>query len=340
MRESVNLLGLLVTGLLVAAALLPTNLAAQSLPEVITSVEPKMVKIYGAGGLARLEAYQSGFLISGEGHILTVWSYVLDSDVITTVLSDGRRLDAQLVGMDPKLEIAVLKIDATELPHFVLDEAASLTSGDRVLAFSNLYGVAAGDEPSSVLHGSVSALAPLSARRGVAAAAYRGPVYVLDAMTNNPGAGGGALTDRSGRIAGILGKEMKSSLSSTWINYAIPTSELTESVLDLMAGRARPVVRDEGAPKPKEPHTLAALGVSLVPDFLDKTPPFVEAVKLGSPAAKAGVRPDDLVLFINGTLVSSCKLLTEEVSYIDRLDMVVLTLQRGDELLEVTLTSE
>lgn len=332
---------LAIAAIAISISLVGTRVASAqgALPEVIDSAQPKMVKIYGAGGLARLEAYQSGFLISGEGHVLTVWSYVLDSDVVTAVLADGRRFDAQLVGMDPRLEIAVLKLDASDLPHFSLDESVSLAPGDRVLAFSNLYGVAAGDEPASVLHGSVSAVAPLAARRGVSAAAYRGPVYVLDAMTNNPGAGGGALTDRSGKLAGILGKELKSSLSSTWINYSIPSAELTSSVLDLIAGRARPTARDEETPKPKDAHTLDALGVTLVPDFLDKTPPFIESVKPGSPAAKAGVQPDDLVLFVNGVLVGSCKMMTEEMSYIDRLDMVTLTLQRGQELVEVSLAA-
>ena len=54
--------------------------ADDTLPDVIDSVQPKMVKIYGSGGIRGLEAYQSGFLISPEGHVLTVWSYVLDSE--------------------------------------------------------------------------------------------------------------------------------------------------------------------------------------------------------------------------------------------------------------------
>ena len=59
---------------------------------ISAGVQPKMVKVYGAGGLRGLEGYQSGFLISDQGHILTVWSYVLDTDYITVTLDDGRKL--------------------------------------------------------------------------------------------------------------------------------------------------------------------------------------------------------------------------------------------------------
>jgi S1-C subfamily serine protease len=166
---------LLTTLLLVAPALARGQ---TSFAEVVGQTQPKIVKIFGAGGLRALEAYQSGFLISGEGHILTVWSYVLDSEGVTVYLSDGRKLTAEVVGMDPRTEIAVLKIDAENLPHFNLDEAVPLDGGARVLAFSNLYGVALGNEPASVLHGVVAAKTDLAARRGAFETNYRGQAYI------------------------------------------------------------------------------------------------------------------------------------------------------------------
>ena len=86
--------------------------------------------------------------------------------------------------------------------------------GDRALAFSNLYGIASGSEQASLLQGFVSAVAPLAARRGVYQTPYQGKVYVVDAMINNAGAAGGALTDRAGNLAGMLGKELRSSLTN------------------------------------------------------------------------------------------------------------------------------
>jgi S1-C subfamily serine protease len=306
--------------------------------DVIETVQPKMAKIYGSGGLQGLEAYQSGFLISADGHVLTAWSYVLDSqEYITVVLDDGTRYGAKLLNHDPRLDIAILKIEATSLPFFNLNEAVALRPGDRVLALSNLFGIAVGDEAASVLHGNVSAVSQLAARRGAFQSIYRGPVYVLDAMTNNPGAAGGVLTDRQGRLAGMLGKELRNTLDNTWLNFAIPIAQLTSSIEDMLAGRNPPRRTDETAKKPANAHTLASLGLVLVPDVLSKTPPFVDQLLPNSPAESAGLRPDDLILFVNDRMVSSCKELAEELSFIDHIDPVRLTVQRGQELIDVEL---
>lgn len=322
---------------IVVSLLVASSAAAQSsFSDTIAGVQPKLAKIHGAGGLQGLEAYQTGTLISATGHVLTAWSYVLDTESVAVTLADGRRFPATLVGLDPKLEIAVLKIEAENLPHFELAEAVEAEPGARVLAFSNLYGVAAGDEQVSVLKGIVAGKSNLAARRGSFETPYRGSVYVLDAVTNNPGAAGGALTDRQGRLIGILGKELKNSADNTWLNYALPAKDLAASVDDILAGRMT-ARRDETAKRPAEHYTPAVLGLALVPDILVKTPPFIDRVVPGSPAAEAGLRPDDLVLFVEGRIVPSCKALVEELSYIDRLDEVHLTVQRGQDLVEVTL---
>jgi serine protease Do len=323
--------------LVMAWASLPAPvLAVESYSTVITTVQPKIVKLFGAGGLGGLEHYQTGFLVSADGHVLTVWSYVLDADSVSVVLDDGRRMQGELVGADPRLELAVLKIDAQDLPHFSLAEAVKLRAGDRVLAFGNLFGVAAGDEAASVLHGQVAATTSLAARRGAFATPYRGNVYVVDAMTNNPGAAGGALTDRHGRLAGLVGKELRNSQDNTWLNYAIPVSELAGAVDDILAGKSRPREADT-ARRPLEPATWAQLGILLVPDVVARTPPYIDRVIPGSPAAKADLRPDDLILFINGRVASSIRALNDELSLTDRIDEVRLVVQRGQDVLEVSL---
>ena len=329
-----------IAALALVLALRPLAAAEPSFADVVARVQPKLVKIVGAGGLQGLEAYQSGFLISAEGHVLTTWSYVLDteSDTVTVTLDDGRRFDGKVIGSDPRLEIALLKIDAKELSFFDLKQPVELEPGSRVLAFSNLFGVATGNEPASVQHGIVSAKTPLAARRGAFATTFRGSAYVLDAMTNNPGAAGGALTDRRGQIAGLLGKELKNSQNNTWLNFAVPIVELSAAVDDILAGKVRPrSAADTAIKKPKEPLSLAPLGIVLVPDVLPKTPPFIDRVAPNSVAQRAGLRPDDLVLLVNDHVVGSCKILVDELTFIDRLDSVRLTVQRGQELIEVTL---
>ena len=340
-RRGVPMANALVLMLLVAVgqwlAAAPAARATESLARVAADIGPKMVKIYGAGGFRRLEAYQTGMLISAEGHILTVWSYVLDTDQVKVVLDDGQRFDARLLGADPHLEVAVLKIEAEGLPYFDLAQATEAEVGTAVLAASNLFGIATGNEPVSVLHGYVAARTHLQARRGVFETPYRGEVYVLDAMTNNPGAAGGALTDAEGRLIGMLGKELRNAQNNTWLNYAIPISQLRSVVEEIQSGQfeSRPERADR--PRPERPLDLTALGIRLVPNVVERTPPFVDEVLAGSAAEAAGLRPDDLILFVGERLVQSCRDVVGELSWLDRQEEVALTVLRDGELVEMKL---
>jgi serine protease Do len=311
---------------------------AASFTRVAREVQPKVVKLYGAGGLRGLEAYQSGLLISDEGHVLTVLSYVLDADEVTVVLDDGRRFYARHVDADPFTEIAVLKFDPGDepLPYFKLAEAATAQPGARVLAFSNLFGIATGDEPVSVLHGIVSAVAALDARRGAFATNFRGDVYIVDATANNPGAAGGALTDSQGQLLGMLGKELRSNLTGTWLNYAVPVSAFAPAVEDILAGRFTPPDLDK-IDQPEHPLSLAALGIVLVPDVVTRTPPYIDRVVPGSPAARASLRPDDLVVMIDGHVAASCREASQLVGRYEEDTAVRIGILRGEEFLELTL---
>ena len=88
--------------LLAAASATAATPGEPSARDVIDQAQAKMVKIYGAGGFRSLEGYQSGMLISAQGHILTVLSHVLDTDYISVTLCDGRRFEAKLLGADPR----------------------------------------------------------------------------------------------------------------------------------------------------------------------------------------------------------------------------------------------
>lgn len=303
---------------------------------VADAVQPKLVKVYGAGGVRGLEAYQSGFLISGEGLILTAWSYVLDSDPIIVLLHDGQRMEAQLVGADPQREIAVLKIEASGLDSFDLNQAVELAVGAPVLAFSNLYGVATGDEPLSIQHGIVAAVTPLAARKGTFQSPFQGRVLMLDAVTNNAGAAGGALTDGQGRLAGLLGKELRDNLSGIWLNYAIPIDELRESVQRISQGKSPPAGDDTTERElPPHPWTTQTLGIRLIPDVLPVTPPYIEAVTARSPAAKAPLQPDDLITFVEDRLIRSQREFLQELKQIPEHEPFSLTVQRKQELVVI-----
>jgi S1-C subfamily serine protease len=324
--------------LLLAPSLLAANAAAQEedLATIVAKTQPKVVKIYGAGGLRGLEAFQTGALVSSQGHILTVWSYVLDAEDLNVILLDGRKFKAELISADPKFDAALLKIEGEEFPAFNLQTSVKPQSGDRALSFINLYGIAVGNEAVSVVKSRVASIGPLSTRRGGGLVNYDGDVLYFDAVTSNPGAQGGPVIDRRGNFIGMIGKETRNSTDGTWANYAIPTSALVQVVDDLMAGKPRP--RETVEKKlPKNPFDLEAAGIVLAPNVVARTPPFVDRVIPNSSAAKAGVMADDLILFVNGQLSSSRKAVESEMLKIDRRDRVKLTLQRVGKLLEVEL---
>jgi len=320
-----------------ALILLATNLCrGESTTEAIDAVQPKLVKIFGAGGFKNLQSYGTGMIISPDGHIATVWSHVLDADVTAIVLNDGRKFYGKVVAAQPDFDLAVLKIDAENLPYFDLNKIGTPGTGTRVLGLSNMFKVATGDEPVSVLHGVIASKTKLTARRGRFEVPYRGPVYIVDAITNNPGAAGGALITTDGQLIGMIGRELRNSDSNTWINYAIPLSELREPIEAIIEGRLvereKPIA--EGADTGYVPLDF---GIVLVPDVVYRTPAFVDRVVPGSKVAEFDLQPDDLIVFVNDQLVHSIRTLQEEMSKLQAEDDLTLVVRRGKELITIQM---
>ena len=324
--------------------LLTSPASAQTTRDTIAAVQPKVVKIFGAGGIKGLAAHGTGFFVSKEGHIATIWSHVLDADVVSVVLSDGRRFTAKVLGAEPQLALAVLKLnnaDGLEFPFFQPDEAISTGTGTRVLGFSNMFNVAAGDEPVSVVHGVIAAKTTIEARRGVFDSPYSGPVFVVDGVTNNSGAAGGVLTTRDGFLLGMIGLELRNAKSNTWMNYAIPVKELASSIQQIISGKFEPKRDprdDENAPtvKPRRYRPLD-FGFLLVPDVVDRTPAFIDSIQQDTAAAKVGLKPDDLVLFVNDELIQSCRALQDAIGRLESGDQLRLVVRRGNELVNVEM---
>jgi len=309
----------------------PTGLAA-----VTEQVNRKMVKLYGSGGFSGVNSYGSGVLISADGYVLTVASPLLDTADLLVHLWDGRRLRAKVVIAEPELDAALVKIEkAEDLPYFDVAKAASAPlaqAGDWVLAFSNQFQIATREEPMSVQHGVISSYSKLHGRRGIFDAPYTGDVYIIDAITNNPGAGGGAVKTRKGELIGIVGKELRNTLSDTFINYAVPVQVLGGFVSKAMKGQYQPIVRHKPSDGPSGYH-----GIVLVPNVVERTPPFVEDTMAGSPAAKAGLRPDDLIVYIDGEKITSIKEFRDIVEKARPGTAFRLEVRRGDKLMTVDL---
>lgn len=327
---------------LLAFVLTASPLPAQpSLARSSDRVQDRVVKIYGAGGLGGLDAYQSGFMVSPVGHVATAWSSVLDVDPIV-ILSDGRRFESQIVGFEPALELAVLKLDTSDLPYFEVPKESATnappTWGDPVLAVSNLFNIATGNEPASVLQGRIAARSELDARRGTFQTAYRGEVWLLDLVANNPGAAGGALVDLDGNLLGMLGKELRDRKTGVWLNYAIPADILRGPIGDIIAGRKTVVPPTDEPLLPRDQaHSPKGLGIGLIPDVLEMTPVYIDTIAIESVASGSDLHPDDLVLLVNGRRVAHQREFREQLRRIDRRDNVVLTIQRENEILEAVL---
>jgi S1-C subfamily serine protease len=222
-----------------------------SFARLVQEVQPKLVKIYGAGGYIGVTDYCSGVLVSPDGLILTVYSPTLDTENLRVHLYDGTRHECDLLAAEPVLDAALLKIRDGEkkfrdlpLAYFDLDRPTpKVQVGDWVLAFSNCFQIATREEPLSVQRSVVAAITNLSARRGIHELPYQGTVYILDGITNNPGSHGGAVVTRRGELIGLIGKEVRNTLTETWVNYAIPIEGLRDFVKQARSGNYKPLER-------------------------------------------------------------------------------------------------
>jgi serine protease Do len=313
-----------------------SNASDNELVDLFRRLQTRMVKVYGAGGVQGLDSFQSGLLISDSGEVLTAWSTVLDVDKVRMLTWDGRRWDGEVVGVDQRTELAIIKIEADGLPFFDLAKKSEVQPGDRVFGISNLFNIATGDEGNSIQQGSIMARAPLSAQRGSFRTPYRGEALILDVMTNNPGAAGGALVDLNGDLVGVLGKELADTETGIWLNYATPLSAVRESVTAIREGKTSTVNPDE-LEMAERPHRLNALGIRMVPDVVAKTPAFVDQVAKNSIAESAGLEANDLILVVNDKRIDSRMSLERILMSIDRADVVRMLVQRDDELYTIEL---
>jgi len=239
MRQSLRYCAALTMGLALFAArplrATDTNVAPNTIGPAMARALPAVVKLYGTG-LGRAHGYGTGVLVSSDGQILTTRSLLTSARSIRAVLADGREFEAKVERDDTYRELALLKIDGTELPHLKPARSDHVQVGDTVLAVGNWFKVADGDEPPSVNRGIFAGRTTLNARRLVQPVDYAGPILVFDAMTANPGAAGGPLLDIDGNFIGLIGKIVESADTNTRPNYALPGEEIS----DFLGGKASP----------------------------------------------------------------------------------------------------
>jgi len=302
----------------------------------------RVVKLYGAS-VGRTEGFGSGVLVSPDGSVVTVLSMMLEAAGLRVVTSDGTVYPATVVRRDETTQLALLKLDLRGahdkgvpiFPCFAPSSSDDVLPGDPVLAVANPFKVAEGDEAVSVMLGVLSTRTMLDARRYAQEYPYEGHVLVVDAITANPGAAGGALLTRDGRWIGLIGRIAQSNLTATRLNFAIPS----EVVAAFLRGEPAPTTSVPAASRPTA--ALPRAGYHGIKPFelgYRRKLVYVDRVARGSPAEKAGLRKDDLIVSIDGSAVPRLRVFREIMNRRFAGDQITLVVKRKSELLAVKLT--
>ena len=229
----------------------------------------------------------SGVIVSTDGYIVTNNHVVEQADQLTVLLGDERKFPAKLIGTDPKTDLAVIQIDATDLPTLPWADSTSLQVGEMVLAVGNPFGL-----NQTVTMGIISAVG----RANVGIVDYENFIQTDAAI--NPGNSGGALVNLKGELIGINTAIFSRSGGYMGIGFAIP-SQMVRNVMQSLIGHGK-VIR-------------GWLGVSiqeLTPELAtqfdapDNTGALVGDVFDDSPAGKAGIKRGDIIRSYNGKSIN------------------------------------
>lgn len=248
--------------------------------------DPNIRKYYDAktGHKKRIQSsLGSGVILSPEGYIATNNHVISEADSIVVALQDGREATATVVGNDPDTDLAVLKINLTNLPSITISSSANLRVGDVALAIGNPFGVG-----QTVTMGIISA----TGRNQLGLNTYEDFIQTDAAI--NPGNSGGALIDATGHLIGINTAIFTRSGGSQGIGFAIPSDQAQQVMQDLIEhGR---VVRGWVGVEAQEitPALAESFGLK------DTTGLIIAGIFRDGPAHKAGLLPGDILLEIDG----------------------------------------
>jgi S1-C subfamily serine protease len=232
----------------------------------------------------RAEGAGSGVAISSDGYMLTSAHVVAGGNGVSATFSDGREFSAEAVGSDSLSDLAVVRVDARDLAPGQLGDADDLRVGQLVVAIGSPMGLA-----GSVTAGVVSALGRSLPTQSGSAVRLVENVIQTDAALN-PGNSGGALADGLGRVVGI-----NTAVAGIGLGLAVPINDATRKIISSLMneGRVRRAyIGIVGGSRPLPPRIATRLG-------REKGIEVVEVVD-GSPAGRAGLRPEDLIVAVDG----------------------------------------
>lgn len=263
----------------------------------------------------------SGVILTTDGYIVTNNHVIAGADEIEVVLNDRRTFSAALVGADPTTDIALLKVDAKDLPYVHYGNSDNLRVGEWVLAVGNPFNLT-----STVTAGIVSA----KARSINIIANGQQPLgiesFIQTDAAVNPGNSGGALVNQRGELVGINTAIASRTGSFSGYSFAVPVGIAKKVVSDLMEfGEVQRGLLGVNIAEVSEP-LANELGVKL--DRIEGV--FVINVTPNGGALEAGVQSNDIILSVDGELVNSVPELQEKISRHRPGDKVNLMIKRGD----------
>jgi serine protease Do len=227
----------------------------------------------------------SGFIVSPEGHVITNQHVVRGASAVEVRLHDRRRFSARVMGADARTDLAVLKIDgAANLPVMRLGDSDALRVGELVMAVGNPFG----------LEESVS-LGIVSRKASRAGAAGPGFQFIQTDAAVNPGNSGGPLVNMAGEVVGVN----SAATSRGSIGFAIP-SRVVQAVAPVLAAKGKMAWGWLGVSISDVELGAAAAAGGKAPE----AGALIRGVRPGEPAAKAGVKPGDIVVEVDGQPVN------------------------------------
>jgi Do/DeqQ family serine protease len=263
----------------------------------------------------------SGVIVdAGKGYVVTNYHVIKDAQQILVTLKDRRQFQAKLVGTDPGTDIALLKIEAKNLQALRLGDSDLLNVGDFVVAIGNPFGLG-----QTVTSGIVSALG----RSGLDIEGYED--FIQTDASINPGNSGGALINLKGELIGINTAIIGPSGANVGIGFAVP-SMMVKAVLDQIV-RFGEVRRGRlGASSEDITHDLAgSLGLASTEGAI------ISTVEPNSPAEKAGMKPRDVVIGVNGRAVRNAADLRNKVGMVPIGETIELRLIRSAKPLTIKI---
>ena len=267
--------------------------------------------------------FGSGVIVSENGYIVTNYHVISDADEIEVTLNDQRTYVAEVEGTDPDTDIALLKIDETNLPHILFGNSDALKLGDWVLAVGNPFGLT-----SSVTAGIISA-------KERSLGVLRGSEMPIESFLQtdaavNVGNSGGALVNLNGELVGVPTLILSPTRTNIGNAFAVPSSivqRVVENIIEygeVRRGILGVSIREVTAEMASEKGMEEVSGV------------FVEEVINGGAADQAGIRRGDIILKVEGNDINSTGELQRHISRHQPGERVAIQLRRERSSLELT----